>query len=150
MYDLREELEKLCKRTTKEIHDLNKRLEANENMMAPSDVDISDKLSHTIKSIKKVLALLDETDMENQNRGYSGSYMRQPMWDNKYGYSGNSYNGTYTLRTGDDYSGRHMPRYSRGTEKNDMIMRLEDMMSRARDTREADAIRETIEAIHRD
>ena len=75
---------------------------------------------------------------------YSGTYMTQPMWDRRMGYSGNSYRGNYTLETGDGrYSGaRGMNRgYSRNSERENMRAELDDMLSNARDDREAETIR---------
>lgn len=75
---------------------------------------------------------------------YSGTYMTQPMWDRRMGYSGNSYRGNYTLETGDGrYSGaRGMNRgYSRNSERENMRAELDDMLTNARDDREAETIR---------
>lgn len=146
--DMHKELERTCERAEKELCDLNNRLEQNKSIISPADVDMMDKLTHTIKSIKKVLELMNK-DSEIQNGGYSGYYMSQPVWDRK--YSGNSYHGTYTVATGDGYSGRrYMGRgYSRSSEKEDMISRLENMMDRATTESEANAIRESIEAVSR-
>lgn len=146
MHDLYDELEKTCERATKELCDLNNRLETNKNMISPTDVDMMDKLTHTIKSIKKVMTILDEYD-ENQNRYSGGMYYTQPMWDR--GYSGNSYHGTYTVATGDpghSYSGRRSSRhmYSRDTERDNMMSELDNMLNNARDDREADLIRKVM------
>lgn len=158
MYDLYKELERTCERTTKELHDLNDRLEQNKSMMTPQDLDVLVKISDIIKDTKSTIKKIIEIDMlENQNEvndnGYSGSYMRQPMWDTRMGYSGNSYRGSYTMNTGnnDGYSGSRMhSRYSRDNEKSDMISRLEERLSRARNQQEADAIRATIDAVKND
>lgn len=158
MYDLYKELERTCERTTKELHDLNDRLEQNKSMMTPQDLDILTKISDIIKDTKSTMKKIIEIDMlENQNEvndnGYSGSYMRQPMWDTRMGYSGNSYRGSYTMNTGnnDGYSGSRIhSRYSRDNEKSDMISRLEERLSRARNQQEADAIRATIDAVKND
>lgn len=144
MQELYKELERTCERATKELGDLNNRLDSNKNLLSPADVDMMDKLTHTIKSIKKVMMVLEEHG-ENQN-GYSGnSYYSQPMWDRD--YSGNSYHGTYTVATGEPngygYSGRRNSRhmYSRDTERDNMMSELDTMLNNARDEREADIIR---------
>lgn len=147
MKELYDELERTCERATKELCDLNNRLDTNKNMLSPTDVDMMDKLTHTIKSIKKIMQILDEYDEENQNRYSGGMYYSQPMWDRR--YSGNSYYGTYTVATGDhdhNYSGRRSSRhmYSRDSERDNMMSELDTMLNNARDDREAEVIRKVM------
>ena len=144
--DMHKELERTCERAEKELCDLNNRLEQNKSIISPADVDMMDKLTHTIKSIKKVFELMDK-DSEIQNGGYSGHYMAQPVWDRR--YSGNSYHGQYTIATGDGYSGRHSMRhsYSRNTERDDLMMKLENALSTARTKEDAEAIRKAMDVL---
>ena len=150
--ELYRELERTCKRTEKELHDLNDRLEQNKNMMSPADLDILVKITDIIKDVKSTMKKIDEMEMMEDGysggmydgMNYSGTYMTQPMWDRRMGYSGNSYRGNYTLETGDGrYSGaRGMNRgYSRNSERENMRTELEDMLTNARDDREAETIR---------
>ena len=146
--ELYRELERTCKRTEKELHDLNDRLEQNKNMMSPADLDVLVKITDIIKDVKSTMKKIDEMEMMedgySDGMNYSGTYMTQPMWDRRMGYSGNSYRGNYTLETGDGrYSGaRGMNRgYSRNSERENMRTELEDMLTNARDDREAETIR---------
>lgn len=146
--ELYRELERTCKRTEKELHDLNDRLEQNKNMMSPADLDVLVKITDIIKDVKSTMKKIDEIEMMedgySDGMNYSGTYMTQPMWDRRMGYSGNSYRGNYTLETGDGrYSGaRGMNRgYSRNSERENMRAELDDMLSNARDDREAETIR---------
>lgn len=150
--ELYRELERTCKRTEKELHDLNDRLEQNKNMMSPADLDVLVKITDIIKDVKSTMKKIDEMEMMEDGysggmydrMNYSGTYMTQPMWDRRMGYSGNSYRGNYTLETGDGrYSGaRGMNRgYSRNSERENMRAELDDMLSNARDDREAETIR---------
>ena len=146
--ELYRELERTCKRTEKELHDLNDRLEQNKNMMSPADLDVLVKITDIIKDVKSTMKKIDEMEMMedgySDGMNYSGTYMTQPMWDRRMGYSGNSYRGNYTLETGDGrYSGaRGMNRgYSRNSERENMRAELDDMLSNARDDREAETIR---------
>ena len=146
--ELYRELERTCKRTEKELHDLNDRLEQNKNMMSPADLDVLVKITDIIKDVKSTMKKIDEMEMMedgySDGMNYSGMYMTQPMWDRRMGYSGNSYRGNYTLETGDGrYSGaRGMNRgYSRNSERENMRTELEDMLTNARDDREAETIR---------
>ena len=146
--ELYRELERTCKRTEKELHDLNDRLEQNKNMMSPADLDVLVKITDIIKDVKSTMKKIDEMEMMedgySDGMNYSGTYMTQPMWDRRMGYSGNSYRGNYTLETGDGrYSGaRGMNRgYSRNSERENMRAELEDMLNTTRDDREAETIR---------
>lgn len=157
MHDTWKELERACERATKELCELNDRLDQNKTVLSPVDLDNLTKTVETIKNSKsamKKIIELDEMTNENQNRGYSGGYsgtnfMSQPVWDKR--YSGNTYRGTYTMDTGNGYSGRRGGRrgYSMDSEKEDLIARLENLMSRARTESEANEIRDSIAAIER-
>ena len=150
MDNLMHELERTCERTTKELHDLNDRLEQNKNSMSPADLDILFKLMDVVKDIKSTIKKIYEIeDMEGSDE-YSGSYYADPMMDRRYPnrYSGNSYRGTYTVESGNGYSGRRMGRhYSRNTERDDLAMRLENMLTSTRSKEESDAIRKAIDIL---
>lgn len=146
MKDLYEEIERTCKRTTKELGEMNDRLDQNKNMISPADLDILSKLMEIIKNSKSTMKKIVEMEMmeENQNGysgAYSGMYYDNPMiWDRmsgarggrsgeysgegrggSSGYSGNSYRGSYTLESGNsgDYSGaRGRGGRSRGYSRN--------------------------------
>ena len=156
--ELYRELERTCKRTEKELHDLNDRLEQNKNMMSPADLDVLVKITDIIKDVKSTMKKIDEMEMMEDGysggmydgMNYSGTYMTQPMWDRRMGYSGNSYRGNYTLETGDGrYSGaRGMNRgYSRNSEREDLMMKLENALSTARTKEDAEAIRKAMEVL---
>ena len=158
MHDLWKELERTCERANHELSQINDRLDQNKNIISPSDLDNLFKLMDIIKDTKSTMKKIIEIDRmesedEIQNEGYSGAsaYIKYPTWDKH--YSGNSYRGTYTVQTGDHgYSGRRgmtSRGYSRDSEKEDMVRRLEDMMSRAKTDQEANAIRESIDSINR-
>ena len=151
MYDLFKEMERVCERNTKELHDFLDRLDQNKNTISPADLEVLCELVDIAKNsksaIKKIIEI-DEMLDENQN-AYSGNmiYRNEPMWDRMSGrnYSGNAYHGQYTIATGDgrgDYSGRNMRRsYSRG---DDTRMELEEMLNNTRDQNEAEVIRKIL------
>ena len=145
MHDLYSEMERVCERNTKELHDFLDRLEQNKNTISPADLEILCELvdiAKNSKSAMKKIIELDEMLGANQN-GYSGGnmmYRNEPAWDRR--YSGNSYRGTYTVESGNGYSGRNMRQtYSRG---NDTRMELEEMLNNTRDPQEAEALRKII------
>lgn len=144
MHELYREMERVCERNTKELHDFLDRIDQNKNTISPADLEILCKLVDVAKNSKstmKKIIEIDEMLEENQNE-YSGNmmYRNEPMWDRR--YSGNSYRGQYTLETGNGYSGRNMRRsYSRGDETR---MELEEMLNNTRDPQEAEVLRKII------
>lgn len=92
--------------------------------MGTGELDVIDKLTHSIKSIETIIAMNDS--------GYSGaSYGRYPMRDARGRYSRDM---MYTPR-----------RYSRDSDgKSDMIAELEDLMEEAQTDKERDALRKAI------
>ena len=159
MHDLEKELHRTCERATKELSELNDRLEQNKNIISPADVDIMFKLMDIIKDTKSTMKkIIEIEDMEQMDGEYSGNmysgnmmYRNEPMWDRRYSganngnggnYSGNSYRGTYTVESGNGYSGRNMRRsYSRG---DDTRIELEEMLNNTRDPQEAETLRKII------
>jgi len=145
MHNLIETLEWYCERIEKELSDLKSKLSKNETMLPQQDLDVMDKLLHSMKSVKTVLAMLgyDEESRYSGNygvhgRNYSGSRYYEPQYMPR--YSGEDYSGRMRM-TG---SGRG---YSRDSENGESIRILESMMSRAKNEDEAMAIREAIDAV---
>ena len=138
MYDTYEELEKTCERATKELHDLNKKLANDESTISKEDIDMLDKVTHTIASTKKSILMIDQSEDSgssgrdgyyNISGGYSGGYNTQPMWNRRYANNGSS--------------SRRMSSRMRGSSRdNDMMQMLNDMYQNARDDQEADVIQD--------
>ena len=145
MHDLFKEMERVCERNTKELHDFLDRIEQNKSTISPADLEILCELVDIAKNSKSTMKKIIEIDemLDTNQNGYSGNmmYRNEPMWDRR--YSGNSYRGTYTVESGHDgYSGRNMRRsYSRG---DDTRMELEEMLNSTRDPQEAETLRKII------
>ena len=128
--DLMKELYEAKETVGNEIGDLNKKIRNNGGKITGADVDMLDKLTHSMKSLATTCAML-----EAEEEGYSGNYMPMP-----YGYSrnGNGYS-----RNGNGYSGNgggYSRRYSRESRdgygysgKGDMTDQLRQMMDEAPD-----------------
>lgn len=144
MHDLFREMERVCERNTKELHEFLDRIDQNKTTISPADLNVLCNLVEIAKNSKstmKKIVELDEMLDANQNE-YSGNmmYRNEPMWDRR--YSGNSYRGTYTVESGNGYSGRNMRHsYSRG---DDARMELEEMLNNTRDSQEAEVIRKVL------
>lgn len=128
--DLMKELYEAKETVGNEIGDLNKKIRNNGGKITGADVDMLDKLTHSMKSLATTCAML-----EAEEEGYSGHYMPMP-----YGYSrnGNGYS-----RNGNDHSGNgggYSRRYGRESRdgygysgKGDMTDQLRQMMDEAPD-----------------
>lgn len=136
--DLLKEVYDMKETVGHKIAQANKKIKANGGDISNDDVDIVDKLSHSIKSLVTTCAML-----EAEEEGYSGHYMPMPA----YGYSrnGNGYSGDGNgySRNGNGYSGNgggYSRRYSRESRdgygysgKGDMTDQLRQMMDEAPD-----------------
>ena len=94
------DLHELCETISNEIADANEKIRAAGGKLTSGDVDYIDKLTHTMKSVKAVIAMMEDED------GYSnrGSYRSYPGGS----YRGGSYRNRDSMGR---YSGRG---YSRG------------------------------------
>jgi len=76
------DLHELCETIAEEIKEINKKIEKADGKMSAGDLEVIDKLTHAMKSIKTTIAMLEA------DGGYSGHYMA-PYYGRS--YRGNSY-----------------------------------------------------------
>lgn len=126
-------LYELCETLTHEIESANDKISQTGNKLTAGDVEYLDKLTHTLKSLKETIAMV-----ETEENGYSGRY-----WDGKYYYgnmpetSRNAYNRNGNIRNGLGLGARYGSTngYSRGTAREDFAAELYDLMEKAPDER---------------
>lgn len=100
--DYMNDLHELCEIVSREIGEANEKIQSAGGKLTAGDVDYIDKLTHTLKSVKAVIAMMDD-------EGYSG--------DDGMAYRGRSYGDrmyrgrSYARRR--DGMGRYSGRYSR-------------------------------------
>ena len=131
MYD---ELKHICEILENELANVNKKLDKSDGVLSGDDISYIDKLTHSIKSIKTTIAM-----MEAEDGGESGRYMPNSygMYGTNGGYNGNSY------RRGRDSMGRYTSR--RGYSYDDgMIEELRSLMESAPDERTKSEFRQFI------
>ena len=126
MAEWTKELHELCEMITDEITDANKKLEKNGGKLTAGDLDYIDKLTHTLKSVKTILAMEEYPDEE-----YSGARGRKR--DSMGRYSRDGYD-SYS-RHGDSYGDYAGMRYSREGSKERMMEHLRDLEMSAPDER---------------
>lgn len=124
-YDLKK---KLCK----ELEEI-----ADKRELSAGDLEVVDKLTHSIKSIVTIMAMDDSG--YSYNDGYSGARRRDSMGryaDGEYddGYSGRRY-------SDGGYSGR---RYSRDEGKSHMVQQFEKLMDDASSQEEREVLQSAI------
>ena len=81
--DIRKDLETLCDAVGEQIGDITRKIQ--NNGMSTGNLDTLDKLTHTLKSIKGVMAMMDEDGYSSRNRG---SY-RGGVYARRHGYARN-------------------------------------------------------------
>lgn len=127
-----EDLHELCETISREIGDANEKIRQAGGKLSAGDVDFVDKLTHTMKSLKTTIAM-----MEAEDGGESGRYMPG------YGMYRNSYNGGNSYRRSRDSMGRYTSR--RGYSYDDgMIEELRSLMESAPDERTKSEFRQFI------
>lgn len=125
-----DELYDLCEVVSREIKEANNKIHDAGGKLSAGDVDYIDKLTHTLKSIKATIAMVENED-EYSNRGGS------------YNMDGGSYNrgGSYARGRGQNARRDSRGRYSRergysrdhkelSDELNDMIRDVTDERTR--------------------
>lgn len=125
MHDTMAQLEELWGTATNALKDYNQKIRKSGGEMTPGDVEYCDKLTHTLKSIKKTMEMLEDEDYSYMGDSYArGGYGRNYA-------SGYSRNGHSYVR------GRNAPRDSMGrySRDGDVMDQLRDVMDRATDER---------------
>ena len=111
MDEMLKDLHELCEMYGDWIHEAKDKLRRSGSSVSPADADYLDKLTHSLKSIKTTVAMMESED----EGGYSGRYPMMP----RYGYT---YEGDGRgMSRGDGYGG--MSRAGRSNTKRDSMGR---------------------------
>lgn len=108
--DYMNDLHELCETISREIGDANEKIRAAGGKLSAGDVDYIDKLTHTLKSVKATIAMMEDEDGYSSRpypdgmNGMGGSY--------RYSRNGGSYRGGSYAR-GRNARRDSMGRYSR-------------------------------------
>ena len=124
MHEKIEQLHELCESVMREVEKTNEKLRMAGGELSAGDMEYLDKLTHTLKSLKTTIAM-----MEAEDDGYSSDYGYTYVQGGNRGRGGNrsgrmrSYTGSYARQRRDS-----MGRYSRDEDFKGM---LEDAMEEA-------------------
>ena len=123
--DYIKDLRELCDTLSGELADINEKIRSAGGKMSAGDLEVVDKLTHSIKSIKSTIAMMEDDE------GYSG-YYPMPYGDGRGGYYRSGRGGSYAKgRTGN----ARRDSMGRGYSRNDLVDRMRDMMEDAPDER---------------
>lgn len=142
-----ENLHELCEKLERELKDVNTKLNQSDAKINSDDLSIIDKLTHSIKSIKTVIAMEEYSDDYPEGSSGEGgwNYNRPYMTSgNYYGYSG--------ARRMRDSMGRYTSRdngYSRDASKKKMVQKLSTLLDDTMSESERMAIEECMAKIEK-
>lgn len=129
-----EDLEELCHTVGDKLTEANEKIRMSNGDLSGGDTEYIDKLTHTLKSIKTIMAMMDAEDGGYSRDGgaYNGGYSN--------GYSGRYYGGTsYARGRGSNARRDSMGRYSRNRgysrdgENEDIVEQLREIMQDTHD-----------------
>ena len=122
-----EDLKHMCEILEEELANVNKKVDKSGGVLSGDDISYIDKLTHSIKSIKTTIAMVEAEDGGSYADGMQGgSYGMYPHWN----YGGSYARGRSARR---DSMGRYSSRgYSRDQE---MVSELHELMEQAPDER---------------
>ena len=124
--DVIKELREMKETIAHEIAEANDKIRQAGGDMNTADVDIIDKLTHSMKSLATTCAMLEAEESD----GYSGRYYDGPGrgWREGYREMRNGYGGNYGsyAREGSRYSRDNRNGYSRGMDWNDSLRQMMD------------------------
>lgn len=121
-----EDLEDLCEKVTEEISDINKKIEQNGGKMSSGDLEVIDKLTHALKSIKTTIAMAEYDDDYSRAEGGSAGGGSMGGSSNRDGRSGARGRGRNARR---DSMGRYSRRgYSREEAMEGIADEIRDAM----------------------
>ena len=113
----------LCETVSKELESANEKINGAGGELSAGDLEYLDKLTHTMKSLKTTIAMIETED------GHSGYYMGgRYYYDNDMPMEGR--NGRSNARGG---RGSYARGYSRDDAKEDFIEEIEELMEKAPD-----------------
>lgn len=122
-----EDLEELCETVGQKITEANDKIRMSNGDLTGGDIDYVDKLTHTLKSIKTTMAMMDSEGYSHD--GYMGGNSSRYYPGN---YSGARGRGNNARR---DSMGRYSRNRGRYSGNDDMVEQLRELMEDAPDDR---------------
>ena len=132
--DIMKDLESLCDILSEKISEKTRKIK--NSGMNDGDLDTMEKLTHTLASVKKVMAFMEDEGEYSGNYPMGGSYRES--------YRGSYRGGSYRNQRRDS-----MGRYSgeRGYSRNDLADKMRELMHDAPDDRTRQEIQRMVEKL---
>lgn len=152
--DYEKELHELCETIKEEIAEANKKIKNAGGKLSAGDVEYIDKLTHSLKSIKAVLSMMEDDEEDEYSSRYPMSYRGRSYRGGSYRYDdgmmdeGRSYardgrgRGSNAQR---DSRGRYSSRMDGYSRHGDVVESLREVMEEAPDERTRQEIQRLIE-----
>jgi hypothetical protein len=124
-----------------ELESCNEKIRQANGKLSPGDIDYLDKLTHTMKSLKAVIGMLEAQDSKYSGHFWDGRYYfdggnSMDGSSNRGSYEGGSSNRSYGRgrNANRDRMGRYAERgYSRADAEEDFRTEIEELMNKAPD-----------------
>lgn len=115
----------LCETVSKELESANEKINSAGGELSAGDLEYLDKLTHTMKSLKTTIAMI-----EAEHEGYSGYY-----WDGRYYYDGSPSmeKGGRGSSRGRSMRGNSYARKGKYSRDDDFTDELEELIEKAPD-----------------
>ena len=139
MENMTKELSELCEMLSRALKEANEKLRNAGGKMSTTDLDYVDRLTHSLKSIKATIKMIEDEEMDDGGSYGDGSYRMR-------GYSRNDYRGSYDdgsyargrgRYANRDAMGRYSSRdggsYGYSRDGGDMVEELRQLMQQAPD-----------------
>lgn len=132
-----ENLHELCETLNKDIEKMNERIRKTGGEITADTLSYIDKLTHALKSVKTVIAMIEEDDGYSHDSSYAhGDRTGRVHWnDGRVSYDGDSYARGRGSRAKRDAMGRYSSDsyggYTRDNAKDDMMHELHELMEEA-------------------
>lgn len=152
--DYEKELYELCETIKEEIGEANEKIKKAGGKLSVGDVEYIDKLTHSLKSIKAVLSMMEDEEEDEYSSRYPMSYRGRSYRGGSYRYDdgmmgeGRSYardgrgRGSNAQR---DSRGRYSSRMDGYSRHGDVVESLREVMEEAPDERTRQEIQRLIE-----
>lgn len=151
--DNMKELYDLCETIENEISEANEKIKKAGGKMSPGDVDYINKLTHSLKSIKAVMAMMEDEDDDEYSSMYPYVYRGRSYRGRSYrsedgmmgGEGGRSYARGRGSNARRDSMGRYSSRMDGYSRHGDVVESLREVMEEAPDDRTRMEIQRLIE-----
>ena len=131
--DFIKDLHELCETLSDELKAVNEKIRSAGGKMSSGDLEVVDRLTHAIKSVKATIAMMEDDD------GYSGHY---PYYYTD-GSNRGMMRGSYARRR--DSRGRYSG--ERGYSRNDLADKMRELMADAPDDRTRQEMHRMVEKL---